>query len=378
MEMTAEKKITKIVHVTSVHDVRCDTRILTKECTALAMAGYQVSVVAPTAENTHMQGVDVIATRMSRGRLSRMTIGVLVVLWRAWRLDADVYHFHDPELLPGAMLFQCFGKRVVFDMHENLPKAILTKEWIPRWLRRGLSAALRWVERGLLRRIPVVFAEESYREDYTYVQRYCVVQNMPLVDRLLTINEPKNERPSIGYVGAVDSNRGCFVTLRALALLKKQGRSVAWYCIGPLTDALRRDMEEFAADHGLEDVHVLGWRPAAEALPIMARCHAGLALLGPCPNYLRSYPTKMFEYMALGLPVIVSDFPLYRDVVERQACGLCVDPLDCEAAAAAIARILDDPESAARMGEAGRRATTVQYNWSEESRKLVAFYQTLS
>ena len=110
------------------------------------------------------------------------------------------------------------------------------------------------------------------------------------------------------------------------------------------------------------------WRLAAGAV-------AGLAVLEPEPNYVESFPTKMFEYMALGLPVVVSDFPLYRDVVDSSACGLCVDPLDSAALAAALERLIRDPALAHELGRKGREAVQTRYRWDQQLDALEAFYR---
>ena len=237
---------------------------------------------------------------------------------------------------------------------------------------RGLCG---WLNVFFLSGMPVVFAEDSYAKDYRYVRRHVTVLNMPMIDQLLAIREPKHSRPCVGYVGRVDVARGSLVTLEALRLLKQRGRTVGWHCVGAVDDGLQNEMAQRIAGSGLEDIHILGALPASEALLIIARCHIGLALLGSMPNYIESFPTKMFEYMALGLPVIASDFPLYRDVLEHCRCGICVDPQDARAVADAIERLLDNPDLARSMGEVGRQATIDHYNWDVERQKLLRFYE---
>jgi glycosyltransferase involved in cell wall biosynthesis len=110
---------------------------------------------------------------------------------------------------------------------------------------------------------------------------------------------------------------------------------------------------------------------------VMARSRAGLVTLLPLPSYRDSLPIKMFEYMSAGLPVVASDFPLWRDIVERQRCGVCVDPLDVAAVASALQRIVDDPVLAAGMGERGVEAVRAQYNWPAAERQLLSLYRDL-
>jgi glycosyltransferase involved in cell wall biosynthesis len=109
----------------------------------------------------------------------------------------------------------------------------------------------------------------------------------------------------------------------------------------------------------------------------MAQSVAGLVTLHPNGNYLNAQPVKLFEYMAAGIPVIASDFPLWRRIVEDAECGLLVDPLDPRAIAAAVDWLVDNPEAAQRMGESGRKAILKRYSWDVEKRRLFQFYDAI-
>jgi glycosyltransferase involved in cell wall biosynthesis len=95
------------------------------------------------------------------------------------------------------------------------------------------------------------------------------------------------------------------------------------------------------------------------------------------PNHIDAQPNKMFEYMSAGLPLIASDFPLWREIVEGNDCGVCVDPADPAAIAEAIDRLVENPDLARRMGENGQRAVHERYNWAIEEKKLLALYDTV-
>jgi len=104
---------------------------------------------------------------------------------------------------------------------------------------------------------------------------------------------------------------------------------------------------------------------------------AGLVLYHPVPNHTDAQPNKLFEYMSAGIPVISSNFPLWKEIVEGHQCGICVDPLKPDEIAKAIQWILDNPEKAKKMGENGRRAVEEKYNHTVEEKKLLTLYKLL-
>lgn len=126
-----------------------------------------------------------------------------------------------------------------------------------------------------------------------------------------------------------------------------------------------------------DQFHFYGYTDQRQAFPVAARATAGLALLRPVGDYPESYTTKLFEYMALGLPVITSDFSLYRAVVDQYACGFCVSPDDPTAVTQALLFLIEHPDEAKAMGERGRKAVEVAYNWRTEAKKLITFYSTI-
>lgn len=367
---------TKVVHITSVHTLY-DIRIFHKECRTLADAGYDVSMVIPSDEagTSSRDGVTIIGVKQSRGRLLRILITNPKVARQAYLLNAAVYHLHDPELLIIALLLRVMGKKVIFDMHENLPRAILTKGWIPAVARPATSKVVWLLERIFLSGLPIIFAEESYVKDYSWVSTKAVIMNMPLLAEIQSIKEEKNNKPSLGYLGMVTEARGCIQILRALDLVKKEGVKVQWECVGRVEAGFKAEILSLAKSYNLDEIRIWGNKDATEAWRIIARCHIGMAILAPHQNYVESYPTKLFEYMALGIPVIASNFPLYRTIVEGEQCGICVDPLRVEEIAQAILYLLKNPTVAAEMGESGKLAAEKKYNWNIEKLKLLEFYK---
>jgi glycosyltransferase involved in cell wall biosynthesis len=370
--------MTKIVHMTSVH-VWHDTRILYKECQTLAKEGFKVILVASRGEKAVNEagGVSVRLVPRSRRRLARMLETGFRIFRAARGERADLYHIHDPELLPWAHLLRLLGKPVIYDMHENLPGALLTKEWISPPLRRPASVLFGWLERVLLFKLPVIFAESSYSRHYPAARQTTIVLNLPDTSPLQFIREDKFGRFTAGYMGGISEVRGSRAMVEAVRMLYDRGLRAGLQCVGPISEVHKSVLCSEVYKEQSADIVFHGRLPPQDGWRIMARCHAGLAVLQAVPNYVESYPTKMFEYMALGLPVVVSDFPLYRDIVERHACGICVDPSTPGQIADALLFLSEHPQEALTMGARGREAVLNEFNWPGEADKLIGFYRSI-
>ena len=366
-----------VVHATVVHP-RYDIRVLFKECASLARAGIgTISLfVADGKGDETWNGVQIHDVgKPGFGRIGR-AIGGSVRMWKALRrARPNLVQIHNPELLPLALLLRATGTAVIFDMHENLPQQILTKDWVNPLARPLISRLARWGQLLTCRHIPTIFAETSYAKDFPSAKEGIVVLNYPMLDVLSGITRTKRRRFTIGYIGGLSLQRGALTMLAVISRLRDQGVEVDGVFVGPVSD-------EPAVVRALEDGISNGWITATghlksrEGWERMAECHVGMAVLRPSPNYLESYPTKMFEYMALGIPVIVSDFPLWRAVVDDARCGILVDPTDVGAVAAAVRWIHDNPIDANRMGLRGRDAV-VRYSWDSEFAKLRSLYERI-
>lgn len=368
----------KVCHVTSVHPP-FDVRIFHKECKSLARSGYDVTLIAQHNKDEIVDGISIVPLPKPKNRIERMIKTVWAAYRKALQIDADVYHFHDPELMLIGLLLKRLGKRVIYDMHENLPKQIKNKHWINPWCRDLISRLVFCAERVLLIDVPVVFAEVSYRKDYLWVKKYSTVLNTPLITQLLPFKTDASTTHcfTIGYIGGVTAERGSLATIEALKILKEHSTEPRFECVGPIDKSHKGQLLKLCEEYNLHNVDFHGRMPAHEGWPIIAQCDIGLAVLQPIPNYVESYPTKVFEYMAMGLPVIASNFPLYQEIIERHNCGICVDPHNPQELAKAVNTLLTDNELAAAMGANGRRAVEEVYNWQNEERKLLDLYQEL-
>lgn len=364
----------KVVHLSSAHYAG-DTRILHRECQSLAKAGHEVTLVAQHERDTIIGGVKIKALRNPKSRWKRWTSAMWSVYRQVVRLHADLYHFHDPELIPVGMWLSLRGKRVIYDAHEDLPNTFAYKYYIPAFARKTLAWLAGRVETLAVRRFAAVVAATP-----TIAKRFSehntntvVVRNFPSLAELAHgLALPWSERPPlVVYVGSMAPERGFREAVSAISLLPANLKGRLAFA-GPVTTEVR---EEIARLDGSDRTDLLGLLGRAEVASLLCRARVGLVPLHRMPNFLNALPVKLFEYMSAGVPVVASDFPLWRQIIEDAGCGMLVDPCDSKGIAHAIEYLLTHPEEAQRMGARGREAIERRYNWKTEEEQLLALYE---
>ena len=361
----------RVRHLTSVHAID-DTRILHKECKCLARAGHDVALMACHERDETLHGVRIIALGRPRNRFDRATRVAWSFFRRAMRERADVYHLHDPELLWIGVLLKLGGRTVIYDVHEDVPKQIMNKFWIRPWAKRLLSRAAMLAEAVASRTLDaLVTATPTIAEKFP-VSKTVVVQNFPESAVAHTNGEvtPFEERESaFVYTGGLTEAQGLREMMDAYSLLPPgvTGTVAGRFDHAPLEAQIR-------AGDGWKRVRYLGQLQRDGVMEAIRSARCGVVVDRPISNYLDAYSTKMFEYMACGVPVVYSNFPLWIRLMSEADCGVAVDPTDPQAIAEAIQRLADDPEEARRLGENGRHAIATRFNWEAELAKLEALY----
>jgi glycosyltransferase involved in cell wall biosynthesis len=363
----------KIAHLTSAHP-RHDIRIFIKECGTLAAAGHEVHLLVADGLGDEIKNEVQIHDVGARhgGRLGRMTQTVERIRQAVLALKPDVVHFHDPELMLAALKLKRAGYKVVYDVHEDLPRQILAKHWIPALLRPLLSRVLEVLENHAARRFDAIVTSTPH-----ICQRFLrlnphslAVCNYPILAELLHDTPWRQRRNEVCYLGGISRIRGIEPIIAALPQVPARlNLAGIWSEAG-----LKSSLESTPGWSRVNDLGVLDRHGVAE---VLAHSKVGLVTLFPTPNYVDALPIKLFEYMAAGMPVVASDFPVWRAIVDDAGCGLLVDPRDPAAIAAAIRSLLADDARAEQMGARGRQAVLQKYSWTAEGAKLKTLYQLL-
>ena len=374
--------MTKVCHLSSAHAPN-DTRIFHKQCASLAKAGYQVSFVvkakdAQSVGCTTQKGVQVIQVPVdSSSRLKRMLFGAKAVYQKALEVDADIYEFHDPELLPYGLKLAKKGKKVIFDSHEDYPTQIMEKEWIPTFLRRMISSAYRAYETHVVKQLDAVLfpcTKNGINIFENRAKQVVILSNAVMLEEMTPPQqEAQKSGDTICCTGSLTYQRGITHLIRAAHQAGVKLIRAGQYS----SEEYRRELEAMPE---YSCVEYLGYIGRQELAQVYARSSIGMSTILNVGQYasLDNFPTKVYEYMAAGLPVIVSDYPFMRRSVQQDDFGIAVDPDDVQAVAQAIRAILSDPQRAQQMGENGRQAVLQKYNWDIELKKLLELYDSLS
>lgn len=367
----------KICHLTSVHP-RFDVRIFHKECKSLAMAGYDVVLIAPGEIPENIDGVHIVPFPKIKSRFVRFIFSWMVMYKKALQQKARLYHFHDPELIPCGLMLRLTGKKVVFDIHENIALSFRQKEWLPLFIRLFVSKIYRVFEKMVLPAFHLLVLAESSYVSY-YPKKSILALNYPLTD----LTTKPNDKPLLPirfvYVGVIHETRGLMQMLQIIEKLNIRGFDSELHLAGYVRpeNILDLALSRFENQRLKSKVHYHGVLSLPQSYQLVSQCHIGFALWDNLPNFYECIPTKIYEYMNAGLPFIVSDYPVFKELTEQDKAGIGVSYSKPEDAANKIEELLRLPEKIKYMGNNGRGAVLQKYNWNKESEKLVLAYKNL-
>jgi glycosyltransferase involved in cell wall biosynthesis len=359
-----------------------DGRVLYHECRSLCER-YDVTLACFDDHPPHTVSGVRIESVMPRpsGRRERWSRRAEVVDV-ARRLEADLYHFHDPELIrPMKRLGAETGRPIVYDVHEHYPDAVTQRAWIPHALRGVTSrAADRYELRAAAAFDALVVADDALHERFSSTHpRVVTLRNYPPLDLFPPPSDApethRSSRPTLVYSGSISQVRGLATMLDTARIVRDVFPDLRLVLVGTPTEDARVPLA--AALHEMpECVEHLGPVPYEHLADVLRDADVGLSLLDPHPKYEKDVPTKVFDYMAGCLPYVASDMLPLREATGGVG-GILVPPGDVAAAAEAVLTILQDEDRASRLARDGRGLVEERLNWSEQTRDLFGLYEGL-
>lgn len=366
----------KVVHLTTVHHP-LDPRIYYKQCHSLQKAGYEVTLIAPQVkDNFYSTEINIVPIKKYKNRFFRMLLSTITAFKYAKSLKADYYHIHDPELLPIGWLLKKKNNIVIYDIHEDYGTSIKQKEYLYKPLRLALARTFNFFEKVITNKMELCLAEKYYKEKYSRgkcILNYPII-NTKLMNRQITVKE---ERNNLIYTGNITIDRGALIH----ANIPNIDNQSNVHFIGKCTDEIAKKINETAGKRKrqikIEGIERYVPKEEIDMKYLNDQWLAGLAIFPNTDHYMKKELTKFFEYMTAGIPIICSNFPKWKEFIDKYKCGIVVDPNNFNEIQKAIAYLRENEHDALEMGNNGKKAILEMLNWETEEKKLIKWYKSL-
>lgn len=367
----------KVCHVLSGF-FRNDARIFEKQCKSLLKEGYEVCILTNDGlPDEIIDGIRIIACNsFYQERLKVIYKAKAIFKKSAIEIDADIYQLHGPELIPLGLALKRLGKKVFYDAHEDLQMQILEKESIPQILRLPISKLIKWYLKITLNKFDEIFSVTPHIVDSLkkISKSVTLITNYPIIEKsdILDYNNYKNRDNILCYSGTVYHNSNQEYILEGITNVK----DLKYHIAGTLDNNYLLKLSGFIS---WSKVKFFGRLSKNELKLFYQSAIAGIIIFDYSPNL--GYKTgtlgsnKLFEYMREGLPIICTDFDLWKEIVKKYDCGICVEPNNARHIEDAIIFLIKNKEKAYQMGQNGRKAVLEEYNWQTQEKKYIAIYK---
>lgn len=366
----------QIVHLSTVHP-RNDPRIFEKEAVSLVkmFPGTVTVVVADGLGDQVRLGVEIIDLgKIAGGRIRRFLLGSWRALRRLRSIRPRIVHFHDPELIFVGLALKLFGTKVVYDVHEDVPRHVMQKRWLPPFVRRPLSLAIEFLEKFAAHFFDAIVTVTPHIANRFPATKTTIVANF--ADGKSVGRRRGSKRISgtvFIYSGNITQERGAIEMIEALDEIRDLDPKLI--LAGKFNEPGLEDA--LTALPGWDLVEFRGWLGKEQLDARLMDADVGLCVLHSTPSYEVAYPTKIFEYMKFGLPVIGSDLQTTREIVEDERCGVIISPGNSLELADAMRTLSGDPAKRKQLGNNGQRAFDAAYNWASQTEKLLECYEEI-
>jgi glycosyltransferase involved in cell wall biosynthesis len=363
-----------ICHLTSAHS-RYDSRIFQKQCRSIAKSGSVVTLILADGKgNEVIDGVTIVDVGVFPGRINRMFRTTKLIYEAALKTKADIYQFHDPELLYVGLKLKKKKKRVVFDSHEDAVGSLLVKPYLKPPFHYIISMFYGFFEKFVCKRLDgIIGATPVIVNIFSKISNNIIeINNYPIIAETEPNLSWDSKKREVCYVGSISTNRGGKKIVEAMDYVTSYARLnlVGQFAYPAIEEEIRK-LPSF------DKINEYGYVNRGKVQDVYACSIAGIITSLPIPTYIESLPIKMFEYMAANIPFIASDFPNWRELMEGYDCCIFVDPLNPKEIAAAIDFFVMNQSVAKKMGERGRELVCKKYDWKYEAEKLLNFYHSI-
>lgn len=372
--MEIKNKI-KVCHVTSAHN-RYDGRIFLKQCTSLANNGYDVILVCcDNLPNEIKDGVHIISTNKKFNSVyDRFFNSKKVLKKKCLEINADIYEFHDPDLLSLALDIKKLGKKVIFDSHEDYPALFLERDWIPKLLKRILSNFYEMKEKRVFKKLDYIICVADYQiERINKINtNVSIITNYPIIKNIEIRKKRDDNVTKLCFAGGVRDYWNHDTIIKVINNID----NVKYTLAGNYTNNYFKYLSELP---GFEKLCFLGKIDHNKVEDLYYNSDIGMALCSYRPNtgYKKGSMgiTKIFEYMMYEIPVIFTDFEVFLTILEEGKFGIAVNPYSESEVKAAIEYLIKNPKEAIEMGKRGRQLIIDTYNWETQIPILLNIYK---
>ena len=367
----------KVCHVISGY-YRNDPRIFQRQCKSLVNGGFEVCILTNDGQpNEIMEGIKVYATdKYWTNRIKVLLYAKSQFLKKAIEVNSDIYQLHSPELFSLGLILKKLGKIVIYDAHEDLPSHILEKEWIPLIFRKPISIFINFYMNRVLKSYNEIISPHHHVVEKLELinTNTTLITNFAKVGSLINydLSHYLNRENSICYSGTVYLSSNQEFILEAISNIN----NLKYQIVGFIGENYKEQLSE---RKGFEKLQFLGRIPWAELNDFYSKSLIGMVIMDYKLNlgYKRgTYAVnKIFEYMEVGLPIICTDYDLWKEIIDKYDCGICVEPNNAKQIEEAIQFLISNKEKAYQMGQNGRKAVLLEYNWSTQEKEYLRIFK---